>query len=67
MNNHKSYPKEYTFRAIIEPDEPSGFHGYVPSLEGCHTCGDTLEETRANLREAIGGILETMTKHNIAV
>jgi predicted RNase H-like HicB family nuclease len=42
----------FTFRAIIEKDDP-GYHGYVPTLPGCHTCGDTIEETRKNLREAI--------------
>ena len=43
----------YTFRTIIEPDENDTFHGYVPSLPGCHTCGDTLKETKKNLKEAI--------------
>ena len=43
----------YTFRTIIEPDENNTFHGYVPSLKGCHTCGETLEETKKNLKEAI--------------
>ena len=42
----------HTFRAIIEKDDP-GYHGYVPALPGCHTCGDTIEETRKNLREAL--------------
>lgn len=42
----------YTFRAIIEPDE-GGFHGYVPALPGCHTCGNTIEETKENLKDAI--------------
>ncbi len=43
----------YTFRIIIEPDEKKTFHGFVPSLPGCHTWGKTLEETRKNLKEAI--------------
>ncbi|MDP3043448.1 MAG: type II toxin-antitoxin system HicB family antitoxin [bacterium] len=43
----------YTFRSIIEPDENNTFHGYVPSLPGCHTCGKTLQETKKNLKEAI--------------
>lgn len=45
--------KVYTFRIIIEPDKKNTFHGYVPSLPGCHTWGQTLEETKRNLREAI--------------
>lgn len=43
----------YTFRVIIEPDQPKGYHGFVPLLRGVHTCGKTVEEVRKNLREAI--------------
>lgn len=43
----------YTFRIIIEPDEKNTFHGYVPSLPGCHTWGKTIEKTKNNLKEAI--------------
>ncbi|MEA2113262.1 MAG: type II toxin-antitoxin system HicB family antitoxin [Patescibacteria group bacterium] len=43
----------YTFRVIIEPDENDTFHGYVPLLPGCHTCGKTLKETKKNLKESI--------------
>ncbi len=42
-----------TFRTIIEHDEGGTFHGYAPALQGCHTWGETIEETRKNLREAI--------------
>lgn len=51
------YMKNYTYRVIIEPDG-NEFHGYVPSLPGCHTHGTTIEETRALLRDAIGLYLE---------
>lgn len=42
----------YTFRAIIEPDENNTFHGYIPSLPGCHTWGSSLKETKKSLKEA---------------
>lgn len=42
-----------TFRAIIEPERPRGYHGFVPILPGLHTHGETLEEVKKNLREAI--------------
>lgn len=45
--------KTYTFRVIIEPDEKNTYHGYVPSLPGCHTWGESIDETRENLKEAI--------------
>ena len=43
----------YTFRVIIEPDEKNTFHGYVPSLVGCHTWGNSIKKTRENLKDAI--------------
>ena len=52
----------YMFRTIIEPDDPSGYHGYVPSLPGVHTCGETMEETKENLRDAILCHLEGLLK-----
>ncbi len=44
--------------AIIraEPDT-GGYSAEVPALPGCFTQGETLEEVRANLREAAEGWL----------
>ena len=56
--------KTYTFRTIIEPDE-KGYHGFVPLLSGVHTVGDTIEETKKNLEEAIRCHLEGLLKDNI--
>lgn len=54
--------KSFTFRTVIEPDDPSGYHGYVPALPGVHTCGKTIEEVKINLRDAItchvGGLIK---------
>lgn len=43
----------YTFRVIIEPEKPNGYHGFVPLLPGLHTFGDNLDEMKKNLKEAI--------------
>jgi len=43
--------------AIIEHDE-DGFFAYVPSMKGCVSQGDTLEEALANIKEAIELYLE---------
>ena len=37
---------------------PEGYIGFVPELPGANTQGDTLEETRKNLEEAIKLVLE---------
>ncbi len=49
----------YQFTVVIEPDE-GGFHAYVPSLPGCHTFGDTVEEARKNILEAIELHIQSM-------
>jgi predicted RNase H-like HicB family nuclease len=40
-------------KVVFEPSEEGGYTVYVPSLPGCISEGDTLEESRVNIREAI--------------
>jgi predicted RNase H-like HicB family nuclease len=40
-------------RAVIHKAEEGGFWAEVPALPGCNTQGETEEEIRANLQEAI--------------
>ena len=47
------------YKAVIEPQEGGGFTGYIPSLPGCVTEGETYEETIANLNEALELYIET--------
>ncbi len=49
----------YNFTVVIEPDD-RGFHAFVPALPGCHTFGDTVEEARSNITEAIELHIESM-------
>ena len=49
----------YQFTVIIEPDE-SGFHAFVPSLPGCHSFGETIDQARVNIAEAIQLHIECM-------
>ena len=37
---------------------PEGFIAFVEELPGANTQGVTLEDTRANLREAVGLVME---------
>ena len=57
---------EQQFTVVIEPDE-EGFHAYVPVLPGCHTFGDTVEEARANIAEAIELHIESMVRDGESV
>lgn len=44
--------RTYHFAAVIEKDEED-YYAYCPELQGCYTSGDTYEEARANLADAI--------------
>ena len=51
-------PKVLSFKVIVEQDESGVFVASVPAIPGCHTQGDTYEETVENVKEAIGVCLE---------
>ena len=46
--------------AVIFERAQSNWAAYVPDLPGCMTTGSTLEEARANIREAIQGHLDKL-------
>lgn len=53
--------------AIIRPEpEAGGYSASIPALPGCHTQGETLEEVRANLREAAEGWLAVAHEDGLA-
>jgi len=47
----------------IEQDG-DGFHGYVPALKGCRVGGDTVEETRNNLHDAVHLYFDSFDKES---
>ena len=52
------------FTVILTPDEEDG--GYVaecPAIKGCVSEGDTVEESLANIKEAIEACLESLAAH----
>ena len=50
---------ELTLTAIFEEAEEGGFLGYVAELPGTNTQGESLEEVRENLNEAVELILNS--------
>ena len=55
-----------TIQAIVHKAEEGGFWAEVPTIPGCATQGETIEELRANLREAIEGCLSVpVESHSI--
>ena len=48
------------FVIVIHEDPNGGFWGEVPALPGCYSQGETVDELKHNIREAIGGVLEVL-------
>lgn len=57
----------FSFRTIIEPDDPKGYHGYVPILKGLHTCGDSIEEVKKSLKDAIRYHIAGLIKDGVKI
>ena len=53
----------YRYTAIFDPDPNGGYTVTVPSLPGLVTEGESFEEARAMVHEAILGYLEALRKH----
>jgi predicted RNase H-like HicB family nuclease len=50
----------YNYTVILEKESDGGYHAFCPVLKGCHSQGDTFEETIANITEAIELYLESL-------
>jgi len=52
---------EFAKCAVVIHQEPEGgFWAEAPTLPGCYSEGETVEELMGNIREAISGVLEVM-------
>lgn len=52
-----------TYTVVFEPAEEGGYIASVPSLPGCMSQGETFEEVKRNIHEAIEGYLLVLTEH----
>lgn len=52
--------KVYDFKVLLEADETGGYVAVCPSLPGCYSQGETVEEAMENIEEAILLCLEDM-------
>ena len=51
--------KNFKFTILIQKDPETGFYvGYVPNMPGAHSQGETVEELKLNLKEAISLCIE---------
>lgn len=48
------------YAVVIHEDPDGGFWGEAPALPGCYSQGETVDELRHNIRDAIVGVLEVL-------
>ena len=60
-----SHPTQYAY--VIERADDGSFSAYVPDLPGCTTSGDTLDEIRQNVKQAISLCIEALRDRGEAV
>jgi predicted RNase H-like HicB family nuclease len=58
---------EYSYTVIIEREADGGYHAFCPALRGCHSQGDTYEETVQNVTEAVQLYIESLKAHSESV
>ena len=62
-HKRKVHADRYQYTAVFDPDGKGGYTVTVPALPGLVTEGDTFEEAKAMVEEAIVGYLESLRKH----
>jgi predicted RNase H-like HicB family nuclease len=53
-----------SYSVFYKEDPEGGLVAHVPALAGCHTHGETLEETERNVIEAIELYIESLAAHH---
>ena len=56
-----------TYRILLNPEPEGGFTVTVPSLPGCITYGDTLDQAMDMAKEAIAGYIEVLKEMNESI
>ena len=55
--------KQYNFTVVYEQDEDGRVLAICPALQGCYAEGESEDEARANIREAIEAHIESRLAH----
>src|SRR5664279_6519896 len=63
----RSVSKAFSYSVFYEQVTEGGFVAFVPTLPGCHTQGETLEETESNVKEAIALYLDSLATNGEAI
>ena len=63
----KKFKKNFSYSVFYEVAPEGGYVALVPALPGCHTQGETLEDTEQNIKEVIEVYLESLRVHRESI
>ena len=55
--------KNLSYSIIIQKADEGGYIAFVPSLPGCMTQAETLQETKQNIKDAAEGYLSVLKQN----
>ncbi|HZZ29354.1 MAG TPA: type II toxin-antitoxin system HicB family antitoxin [Pirellulales bacterium] len=55
------------YLAIIEKANDGSYSAYLPDVPGCVSCGDTLDEVKTNIQEALDFHFEGMRRAGLPI
>ncbi len=50
----------HSYTVVFEPAKEGGFVASVPALPGCYSEGETFEEAKKNIPDAIAGYIDVL-------
>ncbi len=56
--------KQLTYRVLLTPEPEGGYTATVPTLPGCITYGETVDEAMSMAKEAVELYIESLVAHN---
>ena len=62
-----SNKQAYNYTVLLEKEADGGYHVFCPTLKGCHSQGDSVEEAIENITEAIELYLESLRTDNLSI
>lgn len=57
----------YNYTVLLEKEADGSYHVFCPTLKGCHSQGDSVEEAIENITEAIELYLSSLRADNLSI
>jgi len=67
MPIEQQHSATHRFTVIFEKEDEGGYHVFCPTLPGCHTQSETLEEGISNIREAIQLYVDSLVEDGLPI